>query len=218
MDGTLIDSEPYWIVAEQELVSSFGGTWPVDDGMDLVGQGLEVSARAMKSRGVDLPIAQIIDRLTSRVLEQAVEHLPWRPGALELLLAIRNAGIPTALVTMSMRPLAEHIASAMENPLFDVIVTGGDVDNAKPHPEPYERAARLLGVEITSCVALEDSIPGLASAASAGAVTIGIPAHVVLPEKPKYTLWPTLEGRTVEDLVHHFHTQTSQRSLQEDTV
>ncbi len=218
MDGTLVDTEPYWMVAEHELVSSFGGEWTAEDGLQLVGQGLEVSAGIMRSRGVDLTTAQIIDRLTSRVLAQAVEHLPWRPGALELLLATREAGIPTALVTMSMRPLAEHIATALDRPLFDVIVTGDDVDNPKPHPEPYERAARLLDVDIAACVALEDSVPGLTSATAAGAVTIGIPAHVPLPESPEYSLWTTLAGCSVDDLVNHYQSHRREPSLQEDPV
>ncbi len=213
MDGTLVDTEPYWMVAEQELVSSHGGKWSPEDGLALVGQGLEHSAAAMQSRGVDLTIEQIIDWLTQRVLSQTIAKLPWRPGALELVLATRAAGIPTALVTMSMKPLAEHIAKASGQPLFDVIVTGDDVEHPKPHPEAYERAARLLGVEIDACVAIEDSIPGLASASSSGAVTIGVPAHVDLVESPEYTLWPTLDGRTIDDVLTLFRTRSTHASL-----
>lgn len=200
MDGTLVDTEPYWMSAERELVYAHGGTWTAEDGLTLVGLGLKHSAAILQSRGVNLTVKQIVDHLTERVLAQTVTQIPWQPGALELLGALRNAGIPLALVTMSMRPLAEHVAHAREKPLFELIVSGDDVENPKPHPEPYLRAAELLGVEITECVAIEDSIPGLASAVASGAAVVGVPAHVTLPPSEEYTLWPTLAGRTVDDI------------------
>lgn len=200
MDGTLVDTEPYWMSAERELVFAYGGTWTAEDGLTLVGQGLENSAAILQSRGVDLTVTQIIDHLTTRVLAQAKDHIPWRPGALELIAALRDVGMPLALVTMSMRPLAEHIVYSSEQPLFDVIVSGGDVVNPKPHPEPYLLAAELLGVEITECVAIEDSIPGLASAVASGATVIGVPAHIDLPPSDDFTLWSTLAGRTLQDI------------------
>lgn len=134
------------------------------------------------------------------MLARTKAEIPWRPGALELLDSLHDAGIPLALVTMSMRPLAEHVAYAREESPFDLIVTGDDVVNPKPHPEPYLLAAKLLGVEITECVAIEDSIPGLASAVASGATTVGIPAHIELPPSSDYTLWPTLAGRSVVDI------------------
>lgn len=200
MDGTLVDTEPYWMAAEGELVHSHGGAWTSEDGLTLVGQDLEHSATMLQSRGVDMTTAQIIDHLTKRVLEQARTNMPWRPGALALISALREAGTPLALVTMSMRPLAEHVVHSSGTPLFDHIVSGEDVANPKPHPEPYLRAAQLLGVDIVGCVAIEDSVPGLASAVASGATVIGVPAHIDLLPSDDYTLWPTLEGRTLQDI------------------
>jgi HAD superfamily hydrolase (TIGR01509 family) len=205
MDGTLVDTEPYWMTAERELVLAYGGTWTTEDAMTLVGQGLKNSAAVLQSSGVDLTVPAIINHLISRVLTQAKDVIPWRPGALELLDSLRDAAIPLALVTMSMRSLAQHIVDAgavhaSGGLLFDIIVSGEDVENPKPHPEPYLRAAELLGVDITHCVAIEDSIPGLASAVASGAAVVGIPAHIELPPSENYTLWPTLSGRTVDDV------------------
>lgn len=200
MDGTLVDTEPYWMSAEQELVASYGGNWSAEDGLTLVGAGLRHSAGILRGRGVELTEDQIIDHLTDRVLAQVQATIPWRPGARELLIELHDAGIPTALVTMSMRPLAEYVAHSFDFGAFSVIVTGGDVTHAKPHPEPYLRAAELLGVDPAECLAIEDSVPGLASATASGAVVIGVPAHIPLPESPAYTLWPTLGGRTIADL------------------
>lgn len=205
MDGTLVDTEPYWMAAEGELVYAYGGAWTAVDGLSLVGLGLENSAAVLQSRGVDLTVPHIIDHLIERVLAQTEANIPWRPGALELLGSLRDAAIPMALVTMSMRPLAQHIVNAStvhagEEPLFSLIVSGEDVQNPKPHPEPYLRAAELLGVDITQCVAIEDSLPGLASAVASGATVVGVPAHIDLPPSESYTLWPTLAGRFVEDI------------------
>ena len=199
MDGTIVDTEPYWIAAELALVEAYGGTWSEEEALTLVGQGLPFSARAMQSKGVDLAAEEIILSLTARVLEQVRVAVPWRPGARELLAALREAGIRTALVTMSWRVLAEYIASCVDGG-FDVIVTGDEVSNAKPHPEPYLRAAQLLNVNPRDCFAIEDSRPGVASAGAAEVVTIGVPHVIALDPSPAYTLWPTLEGRTVADL------------------
>jgi HAD superfamily hydrolase (TIGR01509 family) len=205
MDGTLVNTEPYWMTAEEELVHAWGGLWTHEDGLTLVGSGLWAAAQVFQSRGVFLTEQEIIDHLTDRVLEQLVEFgIPWRPGARELLTGLREAGVKTALVTMSVSRMAHHVADRLGFVGFDAVVSGDDVTNAKPHPEPYLRAADLLGVEITRCFAIEDSEPGIASAASSGAVTIGVPFMVPIPESDEWALWPTLEGRTVADVGEHF--------------
>jgi HAD superfamily hydrolase (TIGR01509 family) len=146
----------------------------------------------------------IIDHLTDRVLEQIAGAVPWRPGARELLASIRDAGIPTAVVTMSISRMARHIVSLAPEGSFDFVVAGDDVEHSKPHPAPYLHAAKLLGVEAQDCVAIEDSTTGLASAVASGAVAIGVPLHSVLDEGLGYTIWPTLAGRTVVDIVELF--------------
>ncbi|CAN5186175.1 HAD family phosphatase [soil metagenome] len=201
MDGTLVNTEPYWISAETELIESFGGSWTHEEALQLVGSGLFQSATIIKAKGVDLPEAEIIDILTDRVLQQLVEFgIPWRPGARELLVELREQGIPTALVTMSISRMAHHFADRLGFVGFDAVVSGDDVVNSKPHPESYLRGAELLGVDPADCVAIEDSEPGIRSASAAGAVVIGVPFMVDLPDDVAHVLWPTLAGRTVADL------------------
>ncbi len=201
MDGTLVDTEPYWMASEQELVGSFGGTWTHDDGLLLVGLGLWNSAEILRSRGVDMDEDAIVHWLTERVRERlATDGVPWRPGARELLKSLRENGVRTALVTMSVRSMAEQIVAGIPFDAFDVIVSGDEVDEPKPHPEPYLRAATLLGVDPRDAVAIEDSLVGLSSAVAAGTTTIGVPHIVPLPESDRHTLWPTLDGRTADDI------------------
>ncbi len=200
MDGTLVDTEPYWLTAETALVESYGGTWSTEDGLQLVGSSLERSAIILQSRGVALGVDEIVDLLTDRVLEQIRVAVPWRPGARELLSALRSAGVPTALVTMSIGRMAEHVAGAMGFTAFDAIVSGDQVSSGKPDPECYLLAARLLGVDPARSVAIEDSEYGVAAAVASGMATIAVPLHVPLPASPAYTLWESLDGRTPDDL------------------
>ena len=206
MDGTLVNTEPYWISAETELIESFGGTWSHEEALQLVGSGLFASAQVLMAHGVTgMTELEIIDRLTDRVLEQLVEFgIPWRPGARELLMELREQGIPTALVTMSISRMAHHVADRLGFVGFDAVVSGDDVAEAKPHPEAYLRGAELLGVDPARCLAIEDSEPGIRSAVAAGAVTIGVPFMVELPDDVADVLWPTLDGRTVADLAGVF--------------
>jgi HAD superfamily hydrolase (TIGR01509 family) len=200
MDGTLVDTEPYWLAAETELVQAWGGEWSVEDGLALVGSSLERSSRVIASRGVDLEPDEIIQLLTDRVLTQLADEVPWRPGARELLVALREAGVPTALVTMSIRRMAARIAASAGFPAFDVVIAGDEVVNGKPDPEPYLRAAQALGVDPSDCIAVEDSEFGVASAVASGATTLAVPLHVPLPSSPAYALWDSLDGRTIDDL------------------
>lgn len=204
MDGTLIDSEPYWLDAEMSLVQSFGGRWTQEQGLTLVGSGLWDSAAALQHAGVDLELREIIDRLSVDVRARLVEHVPWRPGAREMIASMLDAGIPTALVTMSFRENALTISEAISREIgreaFSVVVAGDDVTEPKPNPEPYLTAADHLGVDIAHAVAFEDSVFGAASAYSAGALTIGIPLHIEIPDSYIHVRWDSMEGKTLEDI------------------
>jgi HAD superfamily hydrolase (TIGR01509 family) len=200
MDGTLVDTEPYWYECQVELVESFGGTWTRADGDAMIGTGLWDSARVIQSHGVDLTADEIIDRLTTGVLALVADDVPWRPGARELLAGLRSEGVPTALVTMSVRRMADFMIAAIDFPAFDAVVAGDEVENSKPHPEAYLRGAALLGVDIADCVAIEDSPPGAASAVAAGAVVLGVEHAAPLSDDAGYTRATTLVGTTVDDL------------------
>ena len=204
MDGTIIDSEPYWMIAESELVEEFGATWSAEQAYALVGSGLWNSAALLQQAGVDMPADDIVQRLSQRVLDQVAAAVPWRPGVRELFTELLDADIPCALVTMSLRMNAEALAHAvareMGQPVFRAIVAGDDVSEPKPNPEAYLKGALALGVAIGDCVALEDSSYGAASAFSAGAVTIGIPLHVEIARDYAHELWDSLEGRGLESL------------------
>lgn len=211
MDGTLVDSEPYWIAAEVPLVERFGGTWSHEQSLQLVGLGLEDAARIFQDAGVRMSVPDIIDQLTDDVMQQfQTKGVPFRPGARELLAGLREAGIKTALVTMSMRRMAASVVDLIDFDAFDVIVAGDDATRPKPYPDPYLQACDALDVSAPATVAIEDSPNGLRSAVASGAATIGVPHMVSLEGAGAHALWPTLAGRDADD-VGRFHAAHSER-------
>lgn len=214
MDGTLVDTEPYWIAAETPLVESFGGTWTHEKALSLVGLALEDSARILQDEGVRMPVDEIIDHLTAQVMAMiSRDGVPFRPGAQALLQDLAAAGVKTALVTMSMRRMATHIADLIEGAGFDVIVAGDDVTRPKPHPDPYLQACAQLGVSPRDTVAIEDSPNGLRSAVAAGSVVLGVPAMVSLQGAGAHAVWSTLDGVATHDLtrLHAAHVREGAR-------
>jgi HAD superfamily hydrolase (TIGR01509 family) len=205
MDGTLVDTEPYWMAAETALVESFGGSWSHEDALQLVGSGLLDSAVILQGAGVAMEPVAIVDHLTDAVQESLrSQGVPFRPGARELLRNLREAGIPTGLVTMSLRRMALSVVDLIEFEAFDIVVAGDDVDNPKPHPEPYLQAAALLDVDIADVVVIEDSPTGVRAGLASGALTLAVPHIVPLDHLGAHELWPTLAGKNAGDLTDLF--------------
>ena len=204
MDGTIVDSEEYWIVAELELVNLFGGTWTHEDGLALVGNGLPQTAAKLQEHGVELSIDEIIQALTNRVLEQIEVAVPWRPGAVELIHQFQEAGIPQALVTMSIERMARKVAAVIPGTPLTEVVAGDNVLKTKPDPEAYLLAAERLEVDISQCIAFEDSPSGCRSAHSAGAVTVGVTNLVSLDGIPTDVTLETLVGVSASQIFELF--------------
>ncbi|MGH3383173.1 MAG: HAD family hydrolase [Nocardioidaceae bacterium] len=201
MDGTLVDTEPAWIAGEFRLAERHGGTWSEDHALNLVGNDLLTSATYIREHmGIDLSPEQIVDALLDHVVEEVRRTVPWRPGALDLLLSHVEAGIPAALVTMSYRRFAQAVIDSLPDDTFSAIVVGDEVDNGKPHPEPYLAAAALLGADPANCLAIEDSGPGATSAEAAGCHVLVVPNHVEVATGPRRTRRDSLVGLEVSDL------------------
>ena len=201
MDGTLVDTEPYWIESEFEIVKEHGGTWSREHAMNLVGNDLLESGRYIREHaGIDLEPAEIVEVLLDRVMARVGQAVPWRPGARELLADLRGRGVRCALVTMSYQRFVEPILTSLPEDAFEVVVTGDTVSQGKPHPEPYLRAAALLGVDPADTVAIEDSNTGARSAEAAGCTVLVVQNHVpVLPGAGR-VFADSLAGMTADDL------------------
>lgn len=207
MDGTLVDTEPYWLEAEIALVRAHGGTWTEADSLAMVGTGLEDAAAVFQRAGVALTVREIVEHLLGQVVARTRQRTVHRDGAPELVAALRERGVPLALVTSSEAPLAEVVVDAYGGPgSFDVVVTGDLGHPAKPAPDPYLLGAARLAERVgrpldpRGMVAVEDSRTGVRSATAAGIYTVGVPNLVPLHDSGADTVLPTLAGLTPEDL------------------
>jgi HAD superfamily hydrolase (TIGR01509 family) len=208
MDGTLVDTEPYWIETEFELAERFGGTWSEEHGLALVGNDLLESGRyilrhmfAAEAPGARLTPEEVVELLLDGVVARVEQAVPWRPGARELLAGLGEAGVPCALVTMSYQRFVAPILAQLPAGAFTEIVTGDQVTQGKPHPEAYLKAAAGLGVEPGDCVAIEDSNTGATSADAAGCTVLVVPCHVPVEPGERRVFRDTLEGLEVDALL-----------------
>ncbi|WP_145600723.1 HAD family hydrolase [Prauserella rugosa] len=183
MDGTLVDSEKLWDIVLAEGAQRLGGELTTQQRISLVGSNMASTSRRLlefAGRDVTDDAADEIARwMRGRTAELFSDALPWRPGAREALESLRAAGVPCALVTSTERGLTELALNTIGREFFAVTVCGDEVDGRnKPEPEPYLRAARLLGLQPADCVAVEDSPVGAASAEAAGCTVVVVEADV----------------------------------------
>ena len=182
MDGTLIDTEKVWDVALRELAARFGGALSDGARIAMLGASTELTMRLLsEDLGLqDLDPIEGGEWLNNRVSEVFADGVPWRPGAQELVAAVRAAGVPTALVTNTKRALVDVALRTLGAANFDILACSDEVRFTKPHPEHYRAAAAALDAEPRHCVAIEDSPAGIASARAAGCAVLAIPNEIPL--------------------------------------
>lgn len=205
MDGTLVDSEKVWTVSLRDTARWLGGELGVAAREAVVGSSMADSVHVLLD-DLGLPrdrarIAATRDELVRRTRELFAAGLEWRPGAREALHTMGAAGWPMALVTNTERGLTEVALRGIGRAHFAVTVCGDEVRRGKPEPDVYQRAAALLGVPITACVAVEDSPTGASAAERAGAAVLVVPCEVPVPEGPRRVSRSSLVGLTAGDLV-----------------
>ena len=209
MDGTLVETEEYWGEAMFELADALGGRMSAEARAATVGTSMR---RSMEVLHADLGVVRTEEQLLAdarRVEDRAGELMatagvPWRPGARDLLVGARAAGLATALVTTTPRRLADIVLASICADLggdpFDATVCGDEVPARKPDPAPYLQATAALGVDVESCVVVEDSLVGVTAGLAAGMAVLGVPALQPVPPAPALTLRGTLVGVGVPEL------------------
>lgn len=204
MDGTLVDSEKLWDVAIQQLYARFGGELTPEVRQSTVGGSAEGVMRIVYTDlGMDLDpdhMAATADWLHDITGELFDAGLPWCDGARELLDELAGASVPMALVTNTRRALTERALDSIGRDYFIASVCGDEVAVGKPAPDPYRRAAELLGLTPQQCLAIEDSITGADSAEGAGCPVLVVPNDVEVPRTARRHHVATLAGLGVERL------------------
>ncbi|WP_433304794.1 HAD family hydrolase [Actinoplanes sp. CA-030573] len=170
LDGTLLDSNAYWQAAHLALLASRIDEVPAGALDGLVGVSTPEAVTIVRQRvgWTSGEIGSDVRWLEQRVNTDLRRNVNWLPAALERVRQARSAGAATGLVTSSSQLLVDSVLHGDRAALFDVVVTGDDVDRMKPDPQPYLIAAGRLGLPTGDCVAIEDSLLGVASAVAAG--------------------------------------------------
>ena len=177
MDGTLVDTERVSQTAWRRAAAALGLDVPERIWHAFVGCSMP-NARAMIDAEFGDPA--LTERLFARHFEifRALRDEGLEPcdGALEAIRAVVDAGVTAALATTTVR---EHALPLMERfgmaPYFATMTFGDEIEHAKPAPDIYLEAARRLGVDPASCVAVEDSVNGVRAAHAAGMRTYMVP-------------------------------------------
>lgn len=204
MDGTLVDSEKLWDISLQALYASLGGVLTRQRRLSLVGASAEETIEAVYSDlGLErdpVEMAETSRRLHEYTGELFAAGLPWCPGAREMLVAVAAERTATALVTNTQRELTERALDSIGRHYFSVTVCGDEVPSGKPAPDPYLRAADLLGLPPEQCLAIEDSVTGAAAAEAAGCAVLVVPNELSVPAGPRRHHAESLAGLDVADL------------------
>jgi len=177
MDGLLIDSEGLVREGVQRAAANLGLDLPLSLSAAMIGLPIARSQELIVEHfGEDFDLERF-EREERREIEALfAEGVALKTGVLELLDHLDAVGLPRAVATSSGRQ-AVAVNLGHNNILhrFDAIVTREDVERHKPWPDPFLKAAALLGVAPTDCLALEDSHNGVRAAHAAGMMTIMVP-------------------------------------------
>ena len=194
MDGLMVDSEPEWLLSEIEVTAPYGYTWLEQDQVACLGGPLSKVGQYMfeKCGKVESPqffTQQLIDTQVARMRGTT----PTMPGAIELVGELQSHGIKTALVSASPRNIVDAVLDNLGHDLFPFSISSDDVENTKPHPEAYLKAATMSGSNIANCLVFEDSLTGMSAAIASGAHLIGVPHLVTIDESPRIRVIKSLE-------------------------
>jgi mannitol-1-/sugar-/sorbitol-6-/2-deoxyglucose-6-phosphatase len=178
LDGLLIDSEPFWMQAEVEVLRSVGVPLTPERCQETTGLRLDeaVGYWATRYPWTGVSHEEVVRRILGRVLALFFERARLKPGVEESLAVVRSAGLRVSLASSS--PLA-LIEGALERVglrgAFEQVVSAERERFGKPHPAVYLTTAARLGLVPSACLALEDSVNGLLAARAAGMRCIAVP-------------------------------------------
>ena len=173
-DGVIVDSEPLYEATAEELFMQYGVEIPPEDWKHFKGLSEEMFIRAASEKyQINVPIEEMRKKDLEILKSKFKKHLDYIPGVRDFIKKIDNV-YKIGLVTSSSRLLLEWIFgnTPIDN-YFKFMVTAEDIEHPKPDPEPFLKMSEILSVLPEKMLVIEDSIHGINSANSAGAVTIG---------------------------------------------
>lgn len=174
-DGVVVDTEPLYERAENRLFKEYGVVVDEEDWRKFKGLSEEAFYQYIRDKfKIKTPLEELKKRGREYLKEEFRKNIRYVDGFPEFFRTICG-DYTTALVTSTSEEILTWIFNntKIENN-FDFVVTSQDVGNSKPHPEPYLKACRLIGIKPSEAVAIEDSINGIKSSTGAGILTIAL--------------------------------------------
>ena len=176
MDGVLIDSMPYHYLAWYESLRPLGVRVSCFDVYEREGERWDKSLKDFLAYGKIPPTKALMKRVF--LARKKVFHRYFKrtvfPGAEEFLSCLKEKGYILGLVTGTPIKEVERILPAGIKNKFKAIISGDRVKHGKPHPEPFLKAAKELGLKPSECIVIENAPLGIRSAKSAKMFCIGI--------------------------------------------
>jgi len=177
MDGVLVDTEPMYVEVTWRVLKQHGATEERAGLYRYVGISAPKMWAELKSMHALSPsVAELVaeERHAQHTAINNVGSLKPMPGIPELLCQLRDGGVKIALASSSSGTLITSVLFSIGlTDFFPIVVSGEDVENGKPAPDIFLKAAALLDCSPASCVVVEDSPHGLAGACAAGMIGIG---------------------------------------------
>jgi len=193
LDGVIVDTAKYHFLAWKRLTDQLGISFSEEENERLKGVSrmasldiiLELGGRSLtekqKIEYATLKNEWYVEYITRMTPEEIL------PGTVKFITELRKANIKTAIGSASKNTPMILERTGIKN-LFDGVADGNNVKNAKPDPEVFQTAAKLLNVKDEDCVVFEDAVAGIQAALNAGMKSIGIgsekilwKAHMVVP-------------------------------------
>lgn len=177
MDGVIVDSEPLHSEACFATCNHFGLAVQENEIKHCLGKTVIDTFRyILKKNGQNQTnLSQLVDFKTKKYIELATNKIESIPDSINFINESRVIFEKLALATSSKKVIQELVIRKfnLEN-IFNIIVTGDEVSNGKPHPESYLLTSEKLGINPANCAVIEDSINGIIAAKKAGCLVIGI--------------------------------------------
>jgi sugar-phosphatase len=188
MDGVLIDTEPAWRAAESDVFAGLGVPLSESDLLDSTGLPIEelIPLWRRRSPGASpLTDAEVGGRIIDRVIAHVEAEGQPMPGVTAAIALFGRYGLRLAIASSSPLRLIDAVCGRLGLAGIVVRCSAADEVRGKPAPDVYLTAARRLGVAAVSCLAVEDSPHGIASAKAAGMRCVALP-DPLLAADPRY--------------------------------
>jgi HAD superfamily hydrolase (TIGR01509 family) len=177
LDGVMADSEPWWNEIDATLLAEYGVNYRGEYHRDVLGISYRLAVEFYKKTfNLSIPAEEMMRRSGEIAVDFFANKIGLFPSTREVLEELQQMNLRLAVATSSVSASARPFLDRHNlTPLFDVIVTGDEVEHGKPQPDIYLRAAEKLRVAPDACLVIEDSLSGIAAANAANMRVAAIP-------------------------------------------